>query len=210
MDALADGTIHNIIDARCDENGKEFLGTYLDQIHDTAEFNRYIYFALKEFNGLKINPYEQAVISGCLDMMKMIDNKYNELSRPDEHSVINISMRPYLSHRNNCNSPLHLAIMFSRTFDKTKGVFILDPALVEYLSKDRDNVFLTNTDGCTAYDLVSDKQYGYQSEISNFSSIAHFLNVTRVERQKWASASTSNIYLENCLERQQYFADTNP
>lgn len=154
---------------------------FLDKITDTLQIDEYLMKVRRPVGEITVDPYQQAVMSGCLAVVEEIDMKIMNLIGMKLKSRVD----PYAS----CNSNLHLMIL-----SKTESAFQteLNRDMVRYFLSDKLTPFLKNLDDCKPVDVLDLNR----ELISNYLSIRHELShgaiVSKPHMQQVAESFTDN------------------
>lgn len=159
---------------------------FLNQIENSIEVDEYVFKVRKPYGEIQINPYHQAVIASCLDVVVAIDIKISQ--------TIKINLKTYQDPYADCNSNLHLAV--SSTESKKE----INRELVGYFLKDTLTAFLKNMEDCRAVDILD-----LNKHVTNYAQIRYDLEIARQMSNNHLNEKFSVDRLNNCRSGYQHF-----
>ncbi|MEZ4845416.1 MAG: hypothetical protein R2877_00110 [Bdellovibrionota bacterium] len=115
---------------------------FLDQITASNEIDEYLLRVRKSYGEISLDPYQQAVVAGCLPVVLAIDTKYA--------SLVSMNLRSRMDPYINCNSNLHLMFLTVSQNEKTT----INREMVKYFLGDRATPFLKNLDECKPMEVL--------------------------------------------------------
>lgn len=152
---------------------------FLSYITNSNEIDDLLLLVRRPYGEIQINPYQQAIISSCMDGAIQMDNKVRDL--------ITITLRSFQDPYSDCNSNIHLSILASGE----KGE--LNRPLIQYLLKDPVAAYLKNIDECRAIDLLDQNK-----KFSNYNVIRYDLVMSSQMGNIKINEKSSEDRLNNC------------
>ncbi len=152
---------------------------FLSYITDSNEIDDFLLLVRRPYGEIQINPYQQAIISSCMDGAIQMDNKVRDL--------ITITLKSFQDPYSDCNSNIHLSIIASGE----KGE--LNRPLIQYLLKDPVAAYLKNIDECRAIDILDQNK-----QFSNYNVIRYDLVMSSQMGNIKINEKSSEDRLNNC------------